>query len=283
MAKQPIKADFGELDEDSSPKYLLDRSYSAACRLNLHTYLWKESLQFNLHPSIPIPKDAAIVDVPAGTGSWLIDVSRELPSAKLDGFDIDLSQAPHPKWLPKNITMRRLDLFEELPQDVIGKYDIVHVRLLVLAMKEQDLPGIIKKFHAMLKPGGYLQWDDLNSIDIHIRKVEPDLETPALDQLKEMCYSNSRHDWVLEIPSRMAEIGFTNTSMHHYTDPPEFNKVVTEQRLMTMEEFAGTLNRAGKKDAANEFYKTINGAYQESVKGAALCIPRVTSIGCKMN
>lgn len=37
--------------------YMLDRSYTAASRLNYQFYLWKDTLRFNLHPSIQLPKD----------------------------------------------------------------------------------------------------------------------------------------------------------------------------------------------------------------------------------
>lgn len=38
-------------------------------RLNLQFFLWKDTLQFNLHPEIPAPKvNARIADVAMGTG-----------------------------------------------------------------------------------------------------------------------------------------------------------------------------------------------------------------------
>ena len=281
MTAISTKVDFGELDDENEHKYLLGRNYLAACRLNLQTYFWKESFQFNLHPSIPVTQKSIIADVAAGTGSWLIDVARELPEATLDGFDIDLSQAPHPKWLPKNTTMRHWNIFEDLPPDVIEKYDIVHVRLLVLAMEKKDLQSMIERFRAMLKPGGYLQWDDLDNVHMHVRKIEQELSTPALDQLKEMCYSGGRHDWTLDIPKVMAKNGFSNTAVDQFIDRIELARAVNEQHLMTMEEFAATLTKAGKREAAMEFHKVIGGAYQESLQGAALCIPRIACIGSK--
>lgn len=133
---------------ESSPKidwslaeglgYVLnDRSHAAACRLNIQHYLWRDALRFNVHPSIPLRnhEDCIIADVAAGTGAWLIDVARRFPNANLDGLDIDLAQAPHKKWLPPNIEMRFCDILDEdVPGDLVGKYDFVHVRLLVLVI-----------------------------------------------------------------------------------------------------------------------------------------------------
>lgn len=142
--------------------YMLDRSYATACRLNLQFYLWKNAIKFNIHISIPTPKGSIIADVATGTGMWLIDVARELPTAQLDGFDIDLSQAPPQQWLPSNATLRYWNIFEYLPGDLIGKYDFVHVRLLVLVIEQGDPTSLLRNLLKMLKPGGYLQWDDLD-------------------------------------------------------------------------------------------------------------------------
>lgn len=91
MTEDYVNPDFSLADGHG---YLLDRSHAAACRLNLQFYLWKDAIKFNSHPSIPVQKCGIIADVATGIGMWLIDVARELPTAQIEGFDIDLSQAP---------------------------------------------------------------------------------------------------------------------------------------------------------------------------------------------
>ena len=131
--------------------YMLDRSYAAAARLNFQQYLWKESLQFNIHPSIQISEhDARIADVATGTAMWLIDLARELPKAQLDGFDISLAQAPHQQWLPANVKLRTWNIFDDVPDDLVAKYDIVHVRLLIVVVKNSDPRPIIRNLAKML-------------------------------------------------------------------------------------------------------------------------------------
>jgi hypothetical protein len=58
-------------------------------------------------------------------------------------------------------------------------------------------------------------------------------------------------------------------------------RAFSEQRLPTTEEFAASLARVGKMDAAETFRKLIDEASQESTKGAALCIPRIVCLGRK--
>ena len=164
--------------------YMLDRNYAAACRLNYQFYLWKNSLQFNIHPSILIPKhDAYIADVGTGTAIWLLDLSRELSSAQLDGFDISLAQAPPKQWLPANVELRTWNILDEVPDEMAGKYDIVHVRLLVLAVENSDPRPLLRNLINMLKPGGFLQWDELDFAGTHVNTINESMQTPALEEL----------------------------------------------------------------------------------------------------
>ena len=95
-----------------------------ANRLNLQHYNWKQSLGYLINPrAVPKIDNPKIADLGTGTGIWLLDLSESLsPSAKLHGFDIDLSQAPPTEWLPSNVLMRKLDVFEQLPDDLVGEY-----------------------------------------------------------------------------------------------------------------------------------------------------------------
>lgn len=43
--------------------------------------------------------------------------------------------------------------------------------------------------------GGYLQWDELDCVNMKVKKVDPDIQAPALDQIREMCYANGRYNW----------------------------------------------------------------------------------------
>jgi len=249
--------------------------------LNLQFYLWKDAIKFNIHPSIPVQKCGIIADVATGTGMWLIDVARELPTAKIEGFDIDLSQAPPQKWLPSNAALRYWDVFEDLPDDLIGKYDFVHVRLLVLVIEHADPRFVLRNLLKMLKPGGFLQWDDLDCPGMCVKTVDSTVQAPALEQLREMSYANGRHDWVFQIPTYASDVGFENVEIHSFGDGIDLARAFNEQHLLTMEEFAVGLTKIGKQTGALRFHQLIRDGYRESLKGAAFCIPRVVCVGRK--
>ncbi|KAI9646005.1 hypothetical protein NHQ30_005443 [Ciborinia camelliae] len=262
--------------------YVFDRSHIAACRLNLQYYLWKEALQFVVHPSVPLNNDSVIADVATGTGAWLLDVARDFPKATLDGFDNDVRQAPHQSWLPENVSMRHWDIFTDLPDDMVGKYDYVHVRLLVLVLDSNSQSSVIQKLLRMLKPGGYLQWDELDCVNMHVRKVDPEIQAPALEQIREMSWANGRHDWTVKLPDFLQEAGFRDAKIQFFGDDDRLARAFNEQHLLTMDEFASSLVRMGKVDAAKKWYELIQQGYLESTAGAALCIPRIVCVARKV-
>lgn len=259
--------------------YMLDSSYAAASRLNFQFYLWKDSLQFNIHPSIPIADSTShVADVAMGTAIWLMDVARDLPTTQLDGFDISLAQAPLKHWLPSNVHLRTWNIFDDVPSDLLAKYDIVHVRLLILVVENSDPRPVVQKLVKMLKPGGYLQWDDLNYVDTCVRAVDPLLQTPALNELRELVYSRGRHNWTLRLADIMIGEGFKEARLYHFEDRTQLIKANGEQHLLTMEEFASRLAQSNHKDEAVKLYKLIGEVYQESLEGAALSMPRVVCV-----
>lgn len=81
---------------------------------------------------------------------WLIDVNRQLPSARLDGFDISGGQYPPKEWLPANLSLRTLDVHKPIPEEFKGQYDIVHVRLFLTVVRNDDPLPILNNLMDML-------------------------------------------------------------------------------------------------------------------------------------
>ncbi|KAK3171691.1 hypothetical protein OEA41_003775 [Lepraria neglecta] len=85
------------------------------------------------------------------TGIWLLDFARQhTQAAQLDGLDISLDQVPHTAWLPSNVSFCRYDIYEEPPKDLVGKYDIIHVRHLTLVVKQNDPTVVLDNLLIML-------------------------------------------------------------------------------------------------------------------------------------
>ncbi|OJI89961.1 hypothetical protein ASPTUDRAFT_185839 [Aspergillus tubingensis CBS 134.48] len=274
--------------------YMLDRNYTAASRLNFQFYLWKESLQFNLHPSVdlgPAGETVRIADLATGTAIWLCDLMRDPAmtpyTLQLDGLDVDLKNAPVPEWVTPSISLRQWNIFDEVPEDLRGKYDVVHPRLLVLVVQESNPLPIIDKVFQLLKPGGYIQWDDLNYPDTIVTKPptahQSNQASPACDAFVQFAQSNGRNDWVLDLPQSLMEGhgGFVNADLFHFIDRPELCKANGDQYILVLEEFAARLKSAGKVEEASRIYDMIIGLAEESRRGFHLSMPRVVCVAQK--
>ncbi|GKZ29531.1 hypothetical protein AbraIFM66950_005368 [Aspergillus brasiliensis] len=265
--------------------YGLGNGTAAAFRLNGIFYFWKETLGFNIHPtireSLQTP-NLRIADVATGTAIWLIDVANELPGATtLDGLDVTLDMAPPAEWLPPNITLRQWNIYEDLPEELEGKFDLVHLRLLLPVIQNGDPSSVIQKIVRMLKPGGWIQWDDLNIREVKIFKARPELKTEALEYLSRFWNTGERQEWIGRLPQSFEQEGLERAEISRYENLKQYLKADCEGYIVTCEETARTLARKGKVEEAKELSQIVHQASLEAAAGAAVVATRVVCIGQK--
>ena len=146
-------------------EYALPRGGREAIRLTAQHHVLTSRQGWTLHPTIAnsvkhISKPR-IADVATGTGVWALDVAQHMPHAEVVGLDIADQQFP-PSWTwPSNVSLQLYDLLEEVPEVHREQFDVVHVRLLLTAGPNVDKSIFIDRFRSLLRPGGWLQWDDL--------------------------------------------------------------------------------------------------------------------------
>ncbi|KAI2818128.1 hypothetical protein CBS115989_5440 [Aspergillus niger] len=145
-------------------KYCFERDKKESERLDLqHRVLVKTSGDTLIHPSIPLNEIRSVADIATGTGIWLQDVSKFLDTPQIEryyhGFDISAEQFPEN---PGAIQFSVQDLTIPFPREHRERYDLVHVRLLVAALEEADYKAAIANIYDILKPGGYLQWEEID-------------------------------------------------------------------------------------------------------------------------
>jgi len=125
-------------------------------------YEWLNNLLgCKIHPSISLPhsgSNLSIADVGTGTGIFLLDIANDFPaSVQFHGFDITDVHFPD-KEFPRNVSFHQHDMREPFPEEFIGKFDLVNIRLVVLGLKGNEWELAMKNLIALLKPGGHLQW-----------------------------------------------------------------------------------------------------------------------------
>ncbi|TRX93966.1 hypothetical protein FHL15_005044 [Xylaria flabelliformis] len=141
-------------------------------RLNRQHRLFDDIMQNDLLPphiasslnaSSTPPK---IVEIATGSAIWLLDIAKTFsPDAELVGIDFDTSKFPSASDLPPNITLRQSNMFEPFPNDLVGKFDVVNVRLIVFALKDGYGIELVRNLMTLLKPGGYIVWTETGPVE----------------------------------------------------------------------------------------------------------------------
>ncbi|KAI0109482.1 hypothetical protein GGR51DRAFT_558173 [Nemania sp. FL0031] len=240
----------------NSDGYRLGRSYLSASRLNLQHFLWKDAQSFLLHPVIqaklrqrqesrqPENTDSiSIVDLATGTGIWLFDLVKSPEVKGLDvhyhGFDISKALFPHKSWLPKNIALSVSDLFKEPPPSFHGQFDVVHIRLVLSLVRSGNLKPIIQHIKMLLKPGGYLQWDELdlfNHYDVLV--PNPGTSAPNMAATFQRIKDLANWSWVAKLPEMLLEEGFKEAVQSYHEPKSELFKAWTHMDLCSAEELS---------------------------------------------
>ena len=88
--------------------------------------------------------------------------------------------------LAANVSLASLDVFAEVPQHLVGKYDVIHIRCFACIVKNNDPGPLLENLIRMLstpplyicipplvvkssqhqqhtEPGGHLQWDEYHN------------------------------------------------------------------------------------------------------------------------
>lgn len=82
---------------------------------------------------------------------WLHDLAREKPTSfELHGFDISLDQIGPKAWLPANVHMHKWNIFDEPDPRFLGYFDVVHVRLITVVVRNNDPQPILANLTKLL-------------------------------------------------------------------------------------------------------------------------------------
>ena len=112
-------------------------------------------------------------------------MSKAFPNFNIVGFDISPAQFPPKHVLPSNVSLQLHDLRNPFPPEMHESFDVVNLRLLVLAMADQDAwTSAVQNLRTILKPGGWIQWvdGDFESVSNVVRTG--DANTHSVEALK---------------------------------------------------------------------------------------------------
>ncbi|KAI1397743.1 hypothetical protein F4819DRAFT_503045 [Hypoxylon fuscum] len=228
------------------------RNFRTSARLHLQHLLFQNTLGYLLEPNVQNSTSSTtqlkVADLGCGNGVWLSDLDRELSSkgisAELDGYDVNPVNFPASSHLPQSMTLKKLDvLARPLPEEMIGTYDIVHVRAFVSIIVNSNLTPLLSTALALLKPGGWLQWEESRADTYFIESPSPEISTSACDTIAQILQAGGKargttFAFLGELDRHVKEHKFENVHMQLANTRKQDWKAWTEDYLMVWEELA---------------------------------------------
>ncbi|TGO65235.1 hypothetical protein BCON_0003g00290 [Botryotinia convoluta] len=268
---------------NSPPEYVLTRDYLDNNRINLQHHLWIRLFGYLIHPKISTENpNLRIADVGTGTGIWLTDLAKSLPeSVQLDGLDVSFDAAPPSEWLPSNLTLRQWDVKKDVPEELVGVYDIVHIRNFLFVLQNHEVLHVLGNLVRMIKPGGYLQWAEPDVASFRIEKTKPENPTNAMNRLLKVSQGQDARlspTWVPNLPVLYKEIGLEDITSDVKIAPPYHELAFHECSMIIHELFARTTKKQGMAEQLRELLPEVA---KETRQGSCWAFTRMTVVGKK--
>ncbi|KAJ2968170.1 hypothetical protein NQ176_g9310 [Zarea fungicola] len=220
---------------NSGDDYVLGRGAAESVRLDAQHLLWKIHLGHLLHPSIKVTENLKIAEIGCGTAIWLLHLSHELPpTVKLYGFDVSSKQYPPKELWPENLCLLTMDSLKSPPADLMGQFDVVHVRMWASNVTRTTLPTLVSHIRSLLKPGGYLQWEEANlTRQVVVGAKAQEFETHINSLFKE---AGLDYSWVTILPEILRDEKFSILKLQEDTLPPSLRQLGTNTYLLALQE-----------------------------------------------
>lgn len=267
-----------------SKKYLFGSDVRSSARLNYQHFLAKQQLGYLLHPSIKFqgahPK---VADVGAGTCIWSIELSQQYPDVQFDCYDVTDTQFPATDFLPENISLHVHDAFQRFPERLHGTYDVVHVQMFLTIVKNDDPEPLIKNFMDLLKPGGYLDWVDVDSESV--RAVQPKDTSKSASAARALAGlmknpQDYKAGWTSRLDTHFSIQGLLNSSLEHSVINPLFTSLHNIHILMVMDDLVSS-SLEPNSDRAQALQARLGQTQSEMKGGAGMLNDYVIALGQK--
>lgn len=234
-------------------KYWVDpgRNFKSSARLHLQHFLIQNTIGYLLEPAIEksisdSQQQLKIADLGCGNGIWLSELhsalSRANLPAQLDGFDINPINFPNKAYLPTSVSLNQLDILAKpLPAELIGVHDIVHIR--AFGSVTPDAESVLCVASELLKPGGYLQWEECRGDMITAESPSPQVSKTACDSIIQILKGGLQakgisKDWVDVLDIHFSQYGFENVRLNRHEKRRQDLKAWTDNYLMIWDELA---------------------------------------------
>jgi SAM-dependent methyltransferase len=167
-------------------------------RLKEQHDIYAKILGYVVHPHIPIRSpNLKVAEVGTGSGIWLLELAKTLPvTCEFVGYDMSPILFPPQSAWPQNLCFRTQSVLESFPEAELGTYDIVAVRFLqVMFNSTAEWETTLLNLVSLLKPGGWLQWVEVDLTTCRQFQISPGTSRAALQETVSSLLNTLDRQW----------------------------------------------------------------------------------------
>ncbi|KAI3002227.1 hypothetical protein CBS147346_6061 [Aspergillus niger] len=179
------------------------------------------------------------------------------------------------------MTLHSYDILSETPDHLRGVYDIVHVRNFSFVVRDSEAEWVIGNVLQLLKPGGYIQWAEVDALSYRIEKINPNCKDKALKELMRLGRATDDRTtphWVPEIPYFFQQAKLQEVQNEAKEAPPYMAVAKHECNLIVPEMLAHTTQDSALSEGLSRLLPEV---VEETHAGAYWAFTRITVVGRK--
>lgn len=77
-------------------------------------------------------------------------MAEKHPNVQIECLDANLKELPPKSWLPSNVALRKFDLLQDVPDDMVGRYQIIHLQYVMAFVIDSNVDAVIARLVSML-------------------------------------------------------------------------------------------------------------------------------------
>ena len=81
---------------------------------------------------------------------WSLQLVQERPDVNVTALDLSEALFPPDYTVPSNVTFRLWNIFDPVPAEYRGRFDVVHLRLILAASWQKDIGLVVDHMMEML-------------------------------------------------------------------------------------------------------------------------------------
>ncbi|KAH8889014.1 hypothetical protein GQ53DRAFT_870785 [Thozetella sp. PMI_491] len=263
----------------SQDDYVFPRDFLDNNRINLMHHLWTKSYGYLIHPKIQLTNQTSTSQMSGqahGRRIWLLDVADQIAksTAQLYGMDISFDTAPPPQSFPPH----------PVPADLVGSFDIVHVRFFSFVVLNDEIDGVVQRLFELLKPGGYLQWQEPDSNMTRVETVMPGIETENVTRLWKILNIQDpplKPTWPAKLQDIFGACGFAGVETDLKTSLPPYQAFLQHECNLIIYLSEVIARKIKNENLAQQLKELLPLAMRDTKAGAYFTSNRWVVIGSK--